>query len=379
MCSNEKQNTESMKKIIIIEPSGNLYGSEMVLLDILKNLNRNKYDISIILPNSSPFCNILDKYNIKYYDILNIKNSIQKLKSYIKLYKIIKLKKPDLIFINQAGIQRIVSHFTNYLKIPIVSEVSTLEDGLLINKFSNHLLKPVKTFICNSKFIATQLQTKESNKSVLYYGYEWKDIKPVIPQNKSPFKVLLLGRICESKGHFLLVEAINLLIQKQKNINIEIHFWGNAPSLEIEEDIKSRIKNYNLKPIFKFNGFNTDLNVVFEDMNLMVIPSIQEPFGRIFCETAEAKLPCLVADSGGLGELSKRFDLGIRFKGRDANDLADKIEYCYQNYESIKNDFQTKAHSFLERLEMTEYIKKIEFILDEAIENKDVAVQWFGK
>ncbi len=368
-----------MKNILVIEPSGNLYGSELTLLDLLKNCNPSKYSFTVVLPAKSPFCSALQENNIQYSDNLNLNNPLKKVQSYINLFFFILKSKPDLIFVNQAGIQKIISLIAIILNIPVVTEISTLEDGLLINNFSSRLLKPVKSFICNSEFIAKNVIISSEIKSTLYLGYNWKNLSPVIPHKNNPFKIILLGRISKSKGHFLLVEAINILKVKQKIMNIEVHFWGNAPSKEIEEDIKSRIKNYNLNSIFKFNGFNTDLNVVFKDMNLMVIPSIQEPFGRIFCETAEAKLPCLIADSGGLGELSKRFELGIQFKGSDANDLAHKIEYCYNNYESIKNDFNIKAHSFLEKLEMKEYIKNIEFILDEAINNKDVSIKWLGK
>lgn len=367
-----------MKKILVIEPSGKLYGSEMVLFDIIKNCNPEKYNFTIILPTDSPFCKVLKENHYKYIDILNISSRFEKLWSYFKLFNQVQKLKPDLIFVNQAGIQKIISIIANKLQIPVVSEVSTLEDGQLVNAFHKKLLNPVKSFICNSEFIANQLQVPTYKKSILYYGYEWKNLTPPVPDTTNPFKLALLGRISESKGHFLLVESVKYLKQNRPDINIEIHFIGDAPSLSIEKSIKENIENNQMQSLFHFKGFDTNINKALSGMNMMIIPSIQEPFGRIFCESAEANLPCIVADTGGLGELSIRFNLGERFEGKNPIDLGEKIAYCYDNYSNIKTNYQKLAHSFLHKLDKEEYIKSIELVFDAAINNKDVAIHWLG-
>lgn len=367
-----------MKKILVIEPSGNLYGSEMVLLDIITNCNPNKFHFSIVIPSNAPFSTILKSHGFKTYELLNTKKSVYKIISYIRLFCIVSFKNPDLLFVNQAGIQRIISMMANLLRIPVISEVSTLEDGLLVNKFNKKAYKPVKSFICNSEFIADNLKVNNSKKSILYYGYEWKNLNATIHETTNPFRIALLGRISESKGHFLLVESVYQLLKLRPDINLEIYFIGDAPHPSIENQIKEIIKSYNISNRFIFRGFQTDINKELSNMNMMVIPSIQEPFGRIFCETAEAKLPCIVADSGGLGELSKRFDIGIRFKGNHVDDLSKKIEYCYDHFEIIKNEFQEKAHPFLLKFDKREYIKSIEYILDKAIKNEDISIKWLG-
>jgi glycosyltransferase involved in cell wall biosynthesis len=367
-----------MKNIFIIEPSGNLYGSEMVLFDIITNCNPEKYKFSIVLPPNKPFNKILRDNGFRTFEILNISSSLQKIFSYIRLSYLILINKPDLIFVNQAGIQKIISTIALIFKIPVVSEVSTLEDGLLVNKFSGKYYVPVKSFICNSKFIADNLKVPIEKKSILYYGYQWKSLNPKVSDKTNPFKIILLGRISESKGHFLLVDAINILINERPDINIKVYFVGDAPNMEIENDIRNKINSYELTSNFIFKGFQTDINKELSGMNLMIIPSIQEPFGRIFCETAEAKLPCIVADTGGLGELSEEFNLGIRFNGKDAHDLSNKIAFAFDNYTEIKKEFQESAHDVLHKLDKIQYINKIEEIIDNSILNNNVSINWFG-
>jgi len=368
-----------MKNILVIEPSGLLYGSEMVLLDIITNTNKSKYHYTVALPQKNTFSKFLKKNQIHFIEILDITSPIKKVLSYIKLYQYIKSNKPDLIFVNQAGIQKVISYIANILKIPVVSEVSTLEDGLLVSQFKNKLHQQVQTYICNSDFIASKVNIPEEKKAVLYYGYEWKQIKPQINDQKNPFRIALLGRISESKGHFLLIDAIKDLVNRRPDINLEIYFIGDAPHPSIEKNIRSLIKDADLEDIFIFRGFQTNLEQELNNKNIMVIPSIQEPFGRIYCESAEAKLPCIVANSGGLGELAQRFKQGIQFEGRNALDLSKKIEYSFENYEQIKEQFKNEAHNILHRLDKTEYILQIEAILDSALEHKPSNIKWYGK
>jgi glycosyltransferase involved in cell wall biosynthesis len=368
-----------MKNILVIEPSGLLYGSEMVLLDIITNTNKSKYHYTVALPPKSQFIRLLDKHHIDHIDFLLINSKLKKAISYYKLFKYIKQTKPDLIFVNQAGIQKVISLIARKLNIPVVSEVSTLEDGLLVSAFNNKLHQPVQTYICNSDYIASMVNIPEDKKTVLYYGYEWKHLNPQVNSNKDPFKIALLGRISESKGHFLLVDAIKDIVKRRPDINLEVYFIGDAPHISIEKEIRSIIEGAGLKDLFIFRGFQTDIEKELTNMNMMVIPSIQEPFGRIFCESAEAKLPCIVANSGGLGELAQRFNLGVQFEGRNAIDLSKKIEHSFENYEQLKEQFQNKAHSILLKLDKTEYIKNIETILDNAIANKATNIKWYGR
>lgn len=367
------------KKILVIEPSGNLYGSEMVLMDILTNIKNKDLDFTVVIPPGAVLSEELHKYGINHIDILNIHHGpVQKIVSYLKVILYLLRNRFHLIFINQAGILRAMALIAKILGIPVVCEVSTLEDGLLVNGMHHRYLRNVKSFICNSKFIAENLHVPDSQKSILYYGYQWKKLNPLIRTETNPFHIVLLGRISESKGHFLLVKAMKELRSRLDN-EVKIFFVGDAPNKETDEKIKLEIASANLESYFVFRGFQHNLNRELSDKNLMVIPSLKEPFGRIFCESAEAGLPVIVADSGGLGELSKTFNLGLPFQGSNTEDLAKKIEFSIHHYESLKNNFESSAKRMLHSLSMNGYIQCIEEILRNAILRKNCNIEWYGE
>ena len=98
------------KNISIIEQSGRLYGSELSLLDIIIGLDKTQYEIEVIIPKKCDFMLVLSKHGIKTYEFLRINflKQVNTLRfySYSRIILHWLIKRPDLIYINQAGILR---------------------------------------------------------------------------------------------------------------------------------------------------------------------------------------------------------------------------------------------------------------------------------
>jgi glycosyltransferase involved in cell wall biosynthesis len=369
-----------MKKILVIEPAGKLYGSEMVLFDILKNIaNKQEFRWHVVLPPNSDFSSKLLEIDITHDEFLNIHKGIfNKFISYWKLFFHLCFNRYDLIYINQAGILRSVAIMAYIFKLPIVCQVSILEDCDWLNTMNPFYYRNVQSFITNSNYIFDRLNVPEQLKSVLYYGYEWKGLKVNKRDSTRPFNCVLLGRVSESKGHFVLINAANILIKERGYTQLKFYFVGSAPSKSIEDDVIAEITKFGMLDNFILRGFQRDIHRELSDKNLMIVPSFEEPFGRIFCEGAEAQLPMIVSDGGGLGELSSVFDVAVRFKSRDHIDLADKIELFMNNNSLEREKFIDHSQKMLLRLDMSEYLFNIVTIINESINWKKKPIKWLG-
>ena len=68
------------------------------------------------------------------------------------------------------------------------------------------------------------------------------------------------------------------------------------------------------------------LHSLYRICDLCVVPSIYEPFGLVALEAMASGCPCLVADTGGLREVVPNEDVGLRFRARDPDSLAEMAE-----------------------------------------------------
>lgn len=371
-------------RIAVIEPSGALYGSEYCLLDILRGLNRSGIDWHVITTSGRGFDRLLAENGIPYSSFLpphlHLRSRVRKIGAYWRLFRVLQHLRPDLIYVNQAGVLRVASWIANRLQLPIVCQVQTLEDARLISKsFSRY--DPVQAFICNSRFIAAETSVDSSKKCVLYQGVasEFSDEADCHQQPGRPGDVLrigILGRIAHSKGHYLLLDAAKELIRTHPQLQFVV--IGSGLTAKHTAEFEDTVQQMGLSENFELRGYRSDLKEELSRLELLVIPSLAEPLGRVLFDAARYRLPVVVSDAGGLGELCRHFNIGETFESGNAEALATAILAALQNLPDVRRRFQTAAVTMRHRLEMTSYLSCIEKILRQACRGQTSNIEWLG-
>ena len=378
----DAENKRGELRISIVEPSGLLYGSELALLDILERLDRTRFAPEVILPGQSLFSERMRAANIPFQELLpplaHQTGKFRKALAYVNLARHWWRHRPDVVYVNQGGILRPVAAIARRLNLPLLCQVQTLEDARWVSGMTS-LHQQVSIFICNSNFIAAETKVPKDRLSMLYYGYKMKGL-PVSRRrgDRQPLEVGLLGRISESKGHYLVLEAARRL-KEASSTAYHFRFIGDAPAVTERKRIQDLVMAQGLEDMIEFRGYRTDIGTELAELDLMVIPSVAEPFGRIYCEAAEARLPVLVSDGGGLGELAKYFRAGLLFSSGNAADFLAKLTDLRANYETRRKEFDVAAGNMLAALDLTEYVKVMEKLLTQAAKRQPTALIWRGK
>jgi glycogen(starch) synthase len=135
--------------------------------------------------------------------------------------------------------------------------------------------------------------------------------------------VLLVGRLVYEKGFQLALEALPGLIERLGNVRFIVAGSGTH-----EQELRSQARDLGLDDHGVFLGWIGDdvLHSLYRISDLCVVPSIYEPFGLVALEAMASGCPCLVADTGGLREVVPNEDVGLRFRARDPDSLADMAE-----------------------------------------------------
>jgi len=88
---------------------------------------------------------------------------------------------------------------------------------------------------------------------------------------------------------------------------------------------------------FITTGYSEDPTVYTALCDLYVQPSVSEGFGRSVMEAMCLEKPVVVTNKGGAKELVKEGVNGFIIPVKSARAIADKIVYCYNNQEILKN------------------------------------------
>lgn len=204
-------------------------------------------------------------------------------------------------------------------------KAKTHKQKLYFNK-KNSLIEQASLFIAVSNYIRSELLEQgfpDEKIRVHYIG-----IDTSIYQFNSAIKrdniVLFVGRLVEKKGCKYLIEAMQLL----NNKDIKLVIIGDGPlRFELEKQASKASINY------QFLGHQPSQEVKKWMMKskLLCVPSItacngdSEGFGMVFAEAQAIGTPVVSTNSGGIPESVKHMKTGLLAEEGDSKKLAEYI------------------------------------------------------
>jgi glycogen synthase len=179
--------------------------------------------------------------------------------------------------------------------------------------------------------VADIFDIAEDRVTVIPNGIDPSDLRPVgdLDTLRAEFAapderlVLLVGRLVYEKGFQLALQALPGVIERLGGVRFLVAGSGTH-----EQELKDQAERLGLMEHGTFLGWIGDdaLHSLYRIADLCVVPSIYEPFGLVALEAMASGCPCIGADTGGLREVVPNHDVGLRFRSRDPNSLAQMVE-----------------------------------------------------
>lgn len=141
-------------------------------------------------------------------------------------------------------------------------------------------------------------------------GEAWSGGAPVI---------LFAGRLQYEKGVQTLLRALPLIRRRVPGVRVLITGRGTY-----RRDLETLADRLSLDGQVRFEGFIDEdrLRCLYRTADVVVVPSLYEPFGLVALESMAAGTPVVAADTGGLREIVEHGVTGLRFVPADPGSLA---------------------------------------------------------
>ncbi|NOY87796.1 MAG: glycosyltransferase family 4 protein, partial [FCB group bacterium] len=142
---------------------------------------------------------------------------------------------------------------------------------------------------------------------------------------------LTVGRFVNQKGHVYLIDAACEIVKKQPQIVFML--LGDGP---LENQLKLNVEKLNLSHHFVFAGMLDDLTNYWAGADLMIHPSVEEPFGIAVLEGMRAGLPIVASRVGGIPEVVKENETALLVPPKDSSSLATAVMKLLADLPSLK-------------------------------------------
>lgn len=305
---NNMSNTKKIK-ILYEGLSGNLGGIETFVYNLCNNIDKDKFEVSIMLDKNVqfPLKQELEKQGCKFFYITNRKtNYLKYLQDLKQLYT---NNKFDIIHINimSYSVYERITYACKYshAKVIVHSHNAGYKRGYYRTRF---LHKIGKWKIKNCSFIkvacgeeAGKYMFGKDKFIVFNNGIDYNRFRFSLKNRKTIRKELNIkeNEICLGlvaifspvKNHTFLIDVIYELNKLNENIKLILIGVGI-----LEDSIKKKVEELDLTDKVIFLGKKVDANKYYSAMDIYIMPSISEGLSIALCEAQVNGLKCYTSD-----------------------------------------------------------------------------------
>ena len=323
-----------MTRALVVEPAGNLWGSERALLDFVGRLP--DVETAVCCPPRSPIIAELEKLAIRTFPYfiygLHEKSRLMRMLAAIGLVRACLEFRPDVLYLNQSGCYRVALPAAVLFNLPIVAHVRIFEDA---DYFAKRRPDPrrLRSIVAISHAIEAELsrwpQLSAIPQYMLYDAYV-----PAVPTDQSNSaerisnRVGCFGRIVPNKGQNLLIDATHWL--SRNGAEIECLIVGDG-QIHFVQQLKAAAAEGAGASVIKWLGIRDNVVSLLRTCAVLACPSHREALGRVIFEAWDAgAVPVACTTSAGAAEVILAADGGILYTEQAPKSLARALRATLQ-------------------------------------------------
>ena len=329
-------------KVLYVHPSDELYGSDRVLLELVRHLDRTRVEPLVLLSTDVPYRGLLG-HRLEAEGVRVVRFPIAVLRrrilaslslftrylvdfagSTVRIVRLIGAERVDLVHANTVTVlpavlaalwtgQRLVWHIHE-----IVPE--RFGKGLL----ARLVLLAADHAVAVSSAARTALSPREDPRLIVIPNGV-ADLG-ASPPPSSPPVVSFIGRLSERKGPQVFLAAALRLVRRFPEVRFVLA--GDEPfgSEELTARLHDQARHEELQNRVIFRPFREETSDLYAEASVVVSPSLlPESFGLVILEAMAAARPVVASSVGGPAELIVDGENGFLVPPGDAEALADAI------------------------------------------------------
>lgn len=323
-------------RALVVEPAGNLWGSERVLLDFLGSIAGSPWEIGVCCPPNTPILERLVELPIEIYPAfvagLHRKSKFNRLHAAAGLLVAALRFRPRLLYVNQAGATRIAVLVGRLLKIPVIAHVRLAEDAGYLQSLDADV-DELPVVICISHYIRSLFGGRDLDSHgrlvVMYDPYipqkGWNGTRQFETINPEPV-FSCVGRFTQVKGQDVALRAIGHL-KREGKLAYGLFFGTGEPGDSFSLDLVELAADLGISEQISWQGFQERIPSRIAPTAALMCPSHEEALGRVIFEAWDAgTIPVAWAGSGGSAEVIQASGAGLLYGEQTGASLARALQ-----------------------------------------------------
>jgi glycosyltransferase involved in cell wall biosynthesis len=349
-----------MIKVLYIIACLKTGGSEVYLLNLVKNLDRERFQVTVWCEGD--WGPTGDKLRSAGATVIQRPCRPKRPDHVLGAIRYIRRNRFDIVHSLKYGAIFMDAVITKTARVGVfissrrnlphwINQVKMHNGERLRNKLTNHIIANSKAV--KDLTIAVE-HVKPTKISVIYTGINLEEVDAAINNSRPSFRsslgipddAMIIGNMAdlrEVKGQSYLVRAFAEAVRKtSKDIYLVIKGEGQE-----ESNLRSLVKELKLEDRVKICTSPGDSCEVMRSFDVFVLPSLTERFPNRLIEAMALSLPCIASDVGGIPEAVIHNVSGLIVPIRSIEPLTEAILRLVEDPALVK-DFGAKGRELVE-------------------------------
>ena len=327
-----------MKNILFVHSSSEMYGSDRSLLNIVKQIDKSRFGVHVLLPCPGPLVTALEQIDGVTTEIfqvavlrrknLSIKGGFSYFKEFTASCRYIKkyIKKHNIHIVDtNTAVVFPGAIAAKQMKISSVWHIREIIKSNLENKVISFMMQHFSDLIiANSQATGNALKVDQKKIRVVYNAVDQKQDTNLTPHDRPT--VGMAGRINRWKGQKLFADAAQIVHQSCPDVIFQIAGEAYTGEEHLRTELEAYIAQKGLQDTVVLLGQVNDMDSFYKGLDLFVLPSTQpEPFGLVVIEAMEYAIPVIATNHGGPTEIITHGTDGYLVSYEDPQEMAQRI------------------------------------------------------
>ncbi len=355
-------------------------GAPLSLIQLASRLDSSKFKPLIVTSRQGQFTEELSRAGLAYRIVPM--GMWRKGKSFpgiplslYRLYKLIKQENISLVHANTLWDNPYAALPANFCNVPAVCHIRSTPRPDMVKKYFLH---KASRLICVSEYARKSLgELNEVSLSTIYNGIDltYGQLHGVSQRVRaelgfSPDNILvgLISRLDPLKGQETLIQAAREVLAKFPKTRFLLAGEPKDKMPDYLHQLKFMVKSAGLDAFFIFTGYYSNTIELTAALDISVLPSFSEGFGRTNLEAMALSKPVVSTNIGGIPEVVEDGLSGFLIPPNDPSKLAQKLMELIADKDKRKNMGQQGYKIVTQKFDLNQQIKKVEALYEELVE-----------
>jgi glycosyltransferase involved in cell wall biosynthesis len=372
-------------KICHLVVADGISGAENHLLKLVPNLNREKYDVHLVV--MSPFFQVYDDFLRHCPDLRVIFVPLGRKMNPLNLLRLLRLfnrERYDLLHTHNsradvygilagkmAGVKILMTSIHGYQRYDEINPLFKIR-GWILRTFSDRIITisdALKDLISENEGI------DKKKMDTVYYGLEplnlegnGKTVREEFHLDPDAPLLVDVGRLIPVKGHDTLIQALKRIVPSFPKVRLFIVGDG-----VLKEELKDLVRKLRLEDNVVFTGYRKDVPRFMREGDLFVFPTLGEGFGLVLLEAMAFKKPVVATRVMSIPEIVEDGKSGLLVSPRHPEELAEAILQLLSDKKKAESFGERGFEILTNKFSIERMVGETERIYDRLLKEKEIS------